>query len=254
MGHFSHYRPNKFFPYFLTKMAAAGFMLGVIAIYMLIMTGFDLYEFSEGLTIWFLVLMIYSIICSMLIDLIKLKVKQTNQIFEVLLYIIAGFAPFIFTMVLPFIIIAGTVGAICAVIYLFATHFVTRNRIIKIVLAFVIPILLLISANIDFTTKTNWQETRNNTSYAATFDYFNGKHEIPIQVKAGKTITFSVEFIEKNHGGYGFSMRDDNRDYLGMEEVGDDKFKITAPKDGDYYVEIRGDSLQGRVLVNWGIE
>ena len=240
--------------YFVNKMAAAGFMLSIISLYILIATSFDLYEFSEGLTMWFVVLFFYSIFCSILIDWVKRKFYQISQTVEVFLYMITGFIPFIAFRELPFILFAGTIGAICAVIYFFAIHFVIRNNTIKVVLAIVIPILLLISANIDFTTKTNWQETRNTSSYEATFDYFNGSHEVPIQINAGETITFTVDFEENNNGGYGFSFRNDKREYLGMEEVGENKFKVTASKDGLYYVEVRGENLAGQVMVNWGIE
>lgn len=243
---------QKSFAYIVTKLAAAGFLLAIFAIYIFITSKFDLFEFSEVISSSFLWWMLvgYSMLCSMLIDLLKHFISSIGVFIEVLLYIIAGFVPFLFMMEFPYYVIAGIIGAASAIFFLLAIHFF-KNKWYYTFFAFIVPITLLTVANIDFTTKQNWQEIKNESSYIATFDYFNGKHEIPIHAKAGEAIIFSVDFLPRNDGAYGYSIRNEDLGYVGMKEVDEKRRMVTVPEDSTYVIEVRGNDLQGKVIVYW---
>jgi hypothetical protein len=244
---------NKVFPYLLTKLSAAGFMFSIMAIYVLLAVHFDMYEFSETFQVGIVSLILgYSITCSILIDLMKRSFYFDGVFLEVLLYLIAGFLPFVFIMGFPYYVIAGFVGGLCSIFFLFGHHFIKINGI-KLLFAFVLPVLLVVT-NLDFTTKQNWQEVRNDSSYTATFDYFNGEHEIPITANAGEIIFFSINFINKNNGGYGYHVKNDENDHMPMEEVSEFKHVIQINENGLYRIVITGDNFQGKVEVDWDIK
>lgn len=189
---------------------------------------------------------------------------------EVYLYALFGFIPFIYGLQLPFIIIAGTVGVICALLYMAFNRFFMRcYPIIKLAFILVIPILLLVGYHVDFTTKTNWQESSDNSSFSASFDYFNGEHAIPIKVKDGQSISFIIQFISNNGGGNGIHATNEDNEVIGMKEIPEKnqvfiqpnseninnyQVAVKATSDGVYHLVVTGQELSGKVTVNWQIE
>lgn len=239
--------------YLTKKLSAAGFLLSIFSV-IIFTSSMELYDFSESMSVWFLWVMIYGygILSSIVIDLLKFKMAFINVYIEVLLYLTAGFLPFVFIMDSPYIFIAGFVGAFSAILFL-AGHEFIKHKVTKSVFAFVIPITFLVIANIDFTSKQNWQEETTDSSYSVSFDYFNGKHHIPVEAESGERIIFTIDFINEN-GGYGYSILNVDKDPIGMEILSDNKLMATAPKDGIYFIEIRGDNLQGKIEVDWKTE
>ncbi|WP_047984642.1 hypothetical protein [Ornithinibacillus californiensis] len=241
--------------YLISKLSGAGFLASIFAVYVLLVTEMDWFEFSEAISGWFFWVMpfVYGIVSSMIIDLIKLKLSNKRRSTEIGLYILFGFIPFIIYMEgIMFTIIAGSIGAASALLFLFGIYLTKQSKILRYVVAFVIPIVLIIMANIDFTTKVNWKEEQTNLSYQATFDYFNGKHEIPIEAQQGQIILFSVEFTNENGGGHGYHVRNRLDNYMGMEETVN-QHAVEVPEDGIYRIIINGDGIKGKVEVDWEI-
>lgn len=246
----------KVIPYLTTKIAGAGFLFFVISIYLLLTSEMDLYEFVEGISSWFLWIIIfgYGILCSLLIDLFVLKVSKTSHSVKVLLYIGAGYPLFITFGINVYVLIAGTVGALCSLVFYFGTYISFRFKSFKYVFSIVVPLSLIILMNVDFTEKEQWYEVKNDTSYTANFDHFNGKHEIPIRAKAGQIITVSHEFINTNGGGHGFHVRNEKNKLVGMTEISEEKMKLKIQDTGVYRIVITGDDVKGSFKVTWKID
>jgi hypothetical protein len=246
---------HKTIAYLISKLAGAGFLVSIFAIYVILVTKLDWFELSDAISSWFFWVMpfVYGIISSMVIDIIKLKLSNKRPLIEIGLYVLFGFIPFLVYMEgIPFTIIAGSIGAVSSLLFLLGLYLTKRSKVLRYVVAFVIPIVLVIMANIDFTTKVNWQEQETPSSYHATFDYFNGKQEIPITAERGQIILFSVEFTSENGGGHGYHVRNRLDNYMGMEETGN-QYAVEVPEDGIYRIVIHGDELKGEVEVNWEI-
>ncbi|WP_010097160.1 hypothetical protein [Ornithinibacillus scapharcae] len=237
--------------YVIQKLSAAGLLISIFAIFILT-SSMELYDFSESMSYWFLWTMIfgYGILSSMVIDCVKIIFHNVPVFIEILLYLIAGFVPFIFIMEPPYILFAGGVGSFSALLFLAGLQFIKR-KVTKVLFAFIIPITFLVMANIDFTSKQNWREETTDSSYSVTFDYFNGKHHIPIEAKSGEKIIFSVDFTNVNYGGYGYSILNENKDLIGMVEHTENRGTAIVPEDGIYFIEIRGDNLKGKIEVDW---
>ena len=121
----------KAIPYLTTKLSGAGFLLFVISIYLLLESGRDMYEFVEGISNWFLWIIIfgYGILCSLFIDLFVYKVPFASYLVKILLYIVAGYGIFfIISINVYFIFIAGTIGAICSLIFYVGTYLSFRFK------------------------------------------------------------------------------------------------------------------------------
>lgn len=135
---------------------------------------------------------------------------------KVVVYILAGFSFFLIQGINVYTVIAGIVGALCALLFYGGTILSHQNRLFKYGFSFVIPLAIMILSTIDFTEKKGWQETRTDSTYEASFGYFNGKHEIPIEVERGETLTFSVSVMNKNGGGHGYHIRTDGHPRVPM--------------------------------------
>lgn len=208
--------------YILIKVAGAGFLLFVLAVGLFYGNGFELYEFVEGISNWFLWMIIfgYGVLCSMLIDLIVYRFPNTNLSVIFLLYFVAGFIYFIVIGGLNvYTVIGGSIGAIGALVFYLGEKISIRFTSLRYIFALVVPLLLIILTNFDFTQKFQWNELKNDSSYTATFDYFNGKQEIPIYAKEDQTITFSHDFLNTNGGGHGFYVQNENNEMVGMSEI-----------------------------------
>lgn len=240
-------------PYLITKLAGAGFLMFGMSIYLLLASGLDMYEFVEGISNWSLWLIVfgYGILCSLLIDLLVSKVLGTRYLVKIILYVVAGYAFFIINGVNVFTLIAGTVGALCALIFYFGASISSRFMRFRYVFSFVMPLILVLLMPIDFTEKVQWIEEKSDHSYTASFDYFNGKHEIPVSATAGQTITLSHEFKNTNGGGHGFHVLNENNKLVGMTELSENELEFKAMDAGVYRIVVTGDDVKGRFEVTW---
>jgi hypothetical protein len=246
---------TKLITHFFTKLAGAGFTLFVIFTFLLLQNDFDMYEFGESISsgfIW-IVIYLYGVICSSLIDFLEWKIPRINKGIKALLYMAAGYALFLFNGFNVFTLIAGTIGALCSLLFYFGTYLSDRSKGTTFAFAILVPLFFIILLNIDFTEKKQWHEVSEDSSFTATFQYFDGKHDIPITVQAGQTITISIEFVNRNEGGYGYSVVNQKDKLVGMTEVNEGVMKFTASDTDVYRVVVKGDDLQGGVKVNWKI-
>ena len=245
----------KAFLYLTTKLAGAGFLYLVMSGYLLISTGFDLYEFVEEIShgfLWFVVY-VYGILCSIIIDLLTYKVSKKQFSVKILLYVVAGYAFFIVREINVIMLIAGTVGALCSIIFYVGAYNSFRFQSFKYAVI-IAPLFVTMLMNFDFTEKEQWVEVRSDNTYIATFEYFNGKHEIPFHVKEGQTITVFHEFKNSNGGGHGSHFLNEKNDLVGMTEVSEKKVKIEIQDSGVYSMVVTGDDVKGSFIVTWEID
>ncbi|MFE8699547.1 hypothetical protein ACFYKX_02800 [Cytobacillus sp. FJAT-54145] len=238
--------------YIIKKLTGAGFALTLGFAFFLFLVRFDLFEYSEGLSnpFYWGILYGYGIFASIIIDFITNKVTFFNKKRTIILYAVAGFTFFILNGINPFTLIAGLIGAVCAAIFYLGTYLSDKNTYFKYSFAFVLPLSLLLLSSFDFSEKEGWQATTEAESFHASFDYFNGKHEIPLQVKEGDQITFKLDVSPTNGGGHGFHVKNDKGDLVGLEDSGN-KMTFVAEYSGIYHIVIKGDDLKGEVAVFW---
>lgn len=239
----------------IVKLSGSGFAIALLALYILHSSSYDLYTFSEYLSSPFLwiVFYAYGIICSFLIDFLAYCFPKVISKLKFILYILAGFAIFMFQGNAMIAIIAGIVGALCALLFYVGTMMSHRNRLFKYGFAFMIPLVILILLSFDFTEKRNWNETRTDSTYEASFAYFNGKHEIPIEVGKGETFTFRIVVKNDNGGGHGYHVRTDDQSMVPMGKPGADKYSIHSEEGGTYQIVVTGDQLKGSIQVDWEV-
>lgn len=246
--------------YLVSKLAGAGFALTFIFGFLFLLEP-DLYKFSEMISTKFIWLMLfcYGLLCSVFIDLItgkmKKKYQQVNRLlmkFE--LYIFFGFAVFLLNGISYFTLIAGLIGALCSLLFYLGTFLSQRSRSFNYLFSIVMPLCFFLLLTIDFTEKKQWNETRTDSSYSASFQYFNGEHEIPLKVTEGQTLILSREFVNENGGGNGFHVLDDHDKLVGMTEINDQTLKLVPTKTGIYKMVVTGDSIKGSFKIIWRIE
>lgn len=238
----------KAIPYLLSKLAGAGFLLFIFFIYGVLSLGVDMYETVEGISYWFIPAIVFSFF-TILIDLLIYKLAIKNSAIIILLYMIAGFVFFISKLI--FVILIW--GSIISLIIYFGFYISIRYRKFRYVFSIVIPFLLFILINFDFTVKKGWKEISTSTSYEATYDFFNGKHEIPLQLEEGKTLVLSENFENTNDGGHGFYVLNEKDRKIGMKMNGN-VLLYTANETGVYRLVFIGDDVKGYFNVKWEIE
>ena len=254
---------NHAWVYILNKLAALGLLVFIMCVFTILSTRFDLYEFTESLsniTFWGWIC-VYALMTTMLIDLICYKWKRFTIKTSIVLHCILGFFIFIPLMGVNFYtMIAGSVGALCAFIYAFSYYFLVRKNRLAWTFLLVIPILLCIRP-MDFTIKEGWTEEKTKSSFLAEFTRFNGKNEIPMILEKGDLVTTYISFKEKNGGGYGYHILDNNGELVGMteldgayEDYDTNAFQFKAKKSGIYRVVLTGDNLRGKIDVKWEID
>jgi hypothetical protein len=247
-------RRTKILSYLMTKLSGAGFSIFIFFIATLFLTDFDMYEAVKNIAnpfIW-LVFYGYGIVCSLFIDLLVFKIPKINTTIKVILYILAGYIIFIPWGWLA--LIAGTVGALCSLLFYLGMYLSQRKMVFKYGFAIMAPFILVILMNLDFTIKMKWEETKGDLSYTARFSYFNGEHAIPIHAKKGQTITFAVQFNNINEGGYGYHVLNEENELVGMNEVDEQKRRIEVKDSGIYRIIVTGDGLKGSFQVVWDVE
>ena len=252
--------------YILNKLAALGLLVFIMCIYIILATGFDLYEFSENLSnikIWGLICG-YALMTTLLIDLVTYKWIEIKYQTSILLHCLAGFLVFFPIMGVNLIsVIAGGVGALCACIYVFGSFLLTKKKQLVWIFLSVFPLMLCIRL-FDFTIKEGWTEEKTNSNFSAEFERFNGKNEIPIFLNKGEVVTVYISFEQLNEGGYGYHILDDNGEYVGMKELEDtseeyrgidtNTIQFNAEKAGGYILMVTGDNLKGKIDIKWEID
>lgn len=251
-------RGQRVVPYFLSKLSGAGIATFLFILFMFMNTGFDMYKTVEG--IFQLKLLhffyMYGIACSLVIDLFARLIPRMDKLGKAAFYVIAGYAIFMVNGFNVSTIIAGTVGALSALIFYAGTQWSKLKSPVKHSFSIAFPLLLLVVLNIDFTVKNGWTDKTTSTSFEANFTYFNGKHEIPVVVREGETLSYSVEITNVERGGYGYSLIDENGENIGVRENfnGRLKYNVTIKKTAEYRFVVEGNGLQGAIKVEWAIE
>jgi hypothetical protein len=241
--------------YVLTKLSGAGLSLSVFFTYILLLSKCDMYKFVEEISkpLFWIVFYGYGMVCSLLIDLLALSIRKVNATIKILLYIIAGYAFFIVKEVNAFTLIAGTIGALCALLFYFGTFASQKTCYVKYGFAIVLPLLFILLSTFDFTIKKQWTEMQSGSAYKASFEYFNGKHEIPVYAEKNQTIAFSIRVANMNGGGHGFHVLNDKDRLVGMHEDSSGFMNIHVAESGIYRIVVTGDDLKGSFEVTWNI-
>lgn len=209
----------------------------------------------------------YGILASVLIDWLIKKYAVTKVKTKIRFYIIAGFGIFLilgfilniisgdfFNMeFLAYAILAGIIGAVCAFTFFLGTVVVNYSKIFTYIFAFLIPIGLCIIMSKNYTVKKNWESIQHENSYAASFPYFNGKYEIPIEAKKGQTIKIIQQFHAENGGGHGFHIKGENNRYVETQRITEDQSKFEVKKSGVYRAVVTGEEVSGSFYVRWVI-
>jgi len=251
-------RGDRYAAYILSKLSGAGFSLFVFFA-MFVLPKMGLYAYSEQFanSAYWKIFFGYGIACSVIIDLITIKLERLKVLSRILLHAIAGNLFFLGLEVSMSSFLIGMFGSFFALFFFWGTYaypIIRGRKVAPYLFSLIIPSILLLIANIDFTTKSNWVEERTAISYTAFFDYFHGKHEIPIQVSQGDVITLSIYVRNKNGGGHGFHIKDERGNHVGMEPDGDSSVKLYVQKSEIYDVTVTGDKLQGGFTLAWRIE
>ncbi|MCZ2259884.1 hypothetical protein [Sporosarcina sp. G11-34] len=257
---------NNVMEYILNKLSALGLLVLTMSIYLILVNGFDMYGFTESLSnlkAWGLICG-YALVTTVLIDLVRVKWIPFTFKVSVLLHCLAGFIVFLPLMGFNFFaLIAGSIGALCALIYAFSSYFLAGKKQFVWIFLLVFPLLLSVRL-IDFTIKEDWNEERTTSSFFAEFERFNGKNEIPIPLKKGNVVTSYLSFDQMNGGGYGYHILDNNGEYVVMKELEEadgangyldtTAIQFQAVKEGIYFIIVTGDELKGKIDVTWEIE
>ncbi len=251
--------------YILNKLAALGLLVFIMCIFLILATEFDLYEFTEylgNIGVWGIICG-YALMATLLIDLVTYKWMKATCRINILLHGLAGFLVFFpFMAVNVFSLIAGSVGALCACIYVFASSLLKKKKQLSWLFLSVFPLLLCIRL-FDFTIKEGWTEKKTNSSFSAEFDRFNGENEIPIFLHKGETVTFYIFFEQMNEGGYGYHVLDEHGKHVGMKQlegrvegnrdIDTKAIQINAEKTGGYLLIVTGNELEGKIDVKWEV-
>ncbi|MFJ8261094.1 hypothetical protein ACIQ4I_03915 [Rummeliibacillus sp. NPDC094406] len=260
---------NQIVSYIIIKLAAAGFLFFFFFLFAFFGSDMKMFQTVEGISnkvLWAFVFG-YGILASIFIDRLIRRYTVTHIKKKIGLYAIAGFgiflilgfivniisADFFNLEFLVYAILAGVVGAFCALIFFLGTVISNYSKIFKYIFAFLIPIGLFILMSRDYTIKKNWESIQNENSYAASFSYFNGQYEIPIDVKKGQIVKITQQFHSENGGGHGFYIKDENNRYVATQLIDDDQSKFKVKKTGIYRAVVTGDEVSGSFYVSWEI-
>ncbi|WP_157888147.1 hypothetical protein [Bacillus marinisedimentorum] len=241
--------------YLLEKFSASGFIWFVFSMAMLIGAEGDLYDFADSVShgmLW-AAFFGYAILSSMIIDFLYAKLPFSAPKIKMLLYIAAGYLIFMLSGDLIFALIAGSVGAVFSLLFYAATRFLKKDAL-KYVFAIAVPLTVLAMSQMDFTEKEGWESRRTSSSYTATFEYFNGRHEIPIRLLKGETVLFSVDVKSENGGGYGYHVETGTGELKGVSRLSDEKMSFVAEEAGKYRIVMEGHSLEGMIFIDWRLK
>ncbi|OTW69280.1 hypothetical protein BK727_27850 [Bacillus thuringiensis serovar roskildiensis] len=257
------------FSYILTKLTATFLLLLLISTLLLTTNQQTLYSFLAGLRELLYIpvvpiLAAYAIFCSICID--ELKLKTHTRLKTLCLYIFCGYLfslPFlIFKEASPIqFLFLGSIGAVCSLFFYLCTVIATKFKWIQY---FVPGIMLIIFITINLidlekaeTSKEQWVETKTDNSFEASFQHFSGEHKVPIELKRGDILEFTIESRAENKDGYMGDVKmasefQEEENYLAS--VGPNTYHFAAIKTGTYYIIVSGNQLKGKLKINWNIK
>ncbi|SET64071.1 hypothetical protein SAMN05216389_11831 [Oceanobacillus limi] len=236
------------------KLAGAGFLLSIMSLFLLLSSDVDdMYEFANGISDFFPWVVGFSLF-TYVIDYLVFKFLNNRNTIKIILYMAFGYLIFMVNPMNVFMLLMGVMGLICSLILYFGNRLAQSSNIFTYGFSIVVLIPLFIIINIDFTEKEGWKEVSSSSTFEATFDNFNGKHEIPIPLREGDTLTFYTTFNNENGGGHGLYMLNENDRKIGMKERNENELQYYADQSGVYRIVIIGDDVKGSFTVNWKIE
>ncbi|MGM9950697.1 MAG: hypothetical protein ACI33P_11245 [Lysinibacillus sp.] len=237
----------------VAKMAGAGTGMTVVFIWLLVVSKIDWFEVSETLANPYLWLLFfgYGLLVALIVEVVIWKFHIKRQHVRPISYVAAGFLLFYAFGINVFAVIASIITAIFAFIFYIGEMAARHSKPYRITFAFVLPVVFLIIAQIDFTVKREWQEQRTAEGYEAQFRFFHGEHRVPVELKKGESIAFTIHFNRDNEGGYGNSFEDAKGRSTGMQELGGDWYGYEAEQDGVYYIVLWGHRFSGRITIDW---
>lgn len=257
------------FSYILTKLTATFFLLLLISTLLLTTSQPTLYSFLAGLRELLYVpfvpfLAVYAIFCSICID--KLKLKTYTRLKTLLLYIFCGYLFF-----LPFLIFKeadliqflflGSIGAVCSLSFYLCTVIATKFKWIQYFVPSIMFIIFITINLVDLervgTSKEQWVETKNDNSFEASFQHFSGEHKVPIELKRGDILEFTIESQVENLNGYIGDIKmasefQEEENYLAP--AGPNTYHFAAIKTGTYYIIVSGNQSKGKLKIDWNIK
>ena len=242
--------------YASAKLTAAG---SVFLTLMLITAGLnpvDLHQAIHTMPFW-TILYGYGVLYSTGIDAITFRLGPQLRVFvRVLLYIAGGYVPFfvLFWNHLEYVVFIGIYGVVCALCFYGIDASMKRKWPLSGIAACVLLVVLSWLTLADHTRVEGWAEQRTESGFTATFDYFHGERAIPLSLRAGETLTLDVGFRIDGDGGHGFRVADRSGDSIGMEQLADDRLRLTADRDMEIRIMISGDRASGEVGVRWQIK
>lgn len=239
---------------FSIKLAGAGFALTMFFMYLLFGEKFNLYNFVETISNWWIwaIIFFYGVFSSSIIDRLAEKWPIINS-YKIIAYSLAGFLFFFIFGISIFEVIAGVVGAIVAVIF-FGGEWLAKHSKMFTTVFIIMPLFFLVLMQFDFTIKKGWQETRNDKEYTATFKHFNGEHKIPFELEHGDVLTYTLQTNNANGGGYGNSFQSEDSHPMGQTLLDDTTLQVEIEKTGTYNIVLTGDKIAGSFIVTWTIE
>ncbi|KMN42806.1 PPC domain-containing protein [Bacillus paramycoides] len=254
------------FSYILTKLTAAC-LLSLLLTSLTLSGGSGLtrYKFLTGLhellfTLSTLVIVSYAILCSVFID--KVKFKNHSTLKKVCLYILCGYLFFLPFLIFKetnflFVLFAGSIGAIFSVFFYLCTLITKKFIWIGYIIPIVILITLITINFVDVTQKEQWTEKRTQNSFEASFQHFSGEHKIPIELKRGDILEFTIESPSENPNAYMGDIKmssefQEEENYLASN--GPNTYQFAAIKTGTYYIIVSGNKLKGKLKVDWNIK
>ncbi|MCU4768444.1 hypothetical protein OCF65_08015 [Bacillus toyonensis] len=257
------------FPYILTKLTATFLLLLLISTLLLTTNQQTLYSFLAGLRELLYVpfvpiLAAYAIFCSICID--KLKLKTHTRLKTLLLYIFCGYLFF-----LPFLIFKeasliqflflGSIGAVCSLSFYLCTVIATKFKWLQYFVPSIMFIIFITINLVDLerfgTSKEQWVETKTDNSFEASFQHFSGEHKVPIELKRGDILEFTIESRAENSNGYMGDIKmasefQEEENYLAPS--GPNTYHFAAIKTGTYYIIVSGNQLKGKLKIDWNIK
>lgn len=247
-------------------MASAGFaLLCLWALFLLTGGGYLSFRLMEEINLWG-ILYLYGAACSIIIDMFVRYFPSKRTLKEGLLYAFFGYCYFPAAgylskgaalsarELLGTLFIAGTLGAITALIFWAGGRLAANHRRTSYLMGIVIPGVLFLSMTIVNDLKMGWKETFTNSTYEAAFDSFNGAQEIPVELRKGQTLVFGVLWNVKGGSSTGHHVLKPNGGYAALQTTTDHRTAISAEEDGVYRIvaQARGGG-SGSFKVTWEI-
>lgn len=242
--------------YAASKFAAAG---TVFLGFLVLTTGLDpvaMSELTRELPLWGYSYG-YAVLFAAVADLalLRLKGSPAKAALTVLLHILGGILPFAFWF--PgqwlWVLFAGFYGTACSLAFLAVSRLFRRRWPYSGVASVLLLALALYVTNTDFTETKHWTEASNGDGYRAEFVYFHGKKEIPVQLGAGQTLSYRIDWQIASGGGYGTYLDGESGTYISDANAGGDWIGYRADKPSTVRIVVTGKRAQGAFTIRWRI-